>query len=236
MLALVEIVRQVRLLSLLAHGDPLAITVRDRCLAALDDHHAEAIYRLTKLREIELSRPDIVAGAVWQIQQALRFVESKSLIEDGLLSLREGLDPARDVRLPQRGEFVVAFGNAARIGIALLAGATFLVFAGWPASASALTITAILCALSTTMPSPSKFAVAAMVSFALASVSAGIVRFYVLTESQDFVRLAIAIAPVLIFGCLLTVRPAIAGIGHARQGQPDPGGGFDDARCAGDGQ
>jgi uncharacterized membrane protein YccC len=44
-------------------------------------------------------------------------------------------------------------------------------------------------------------------------VSAGFVRFYVLTESQDFVRLAVAIAPVLIFGGLLSVRPAIAGIG-----------------------
>ena len=52
-----------------------------------------------------------------------------------------------------------------------------------------------------------------MVSFVLASMSDGIVRFYVLTESQDFVRLAVAIAPVLIFGCLLSVRPAIAGIG-----------------------
>jgi uncharacterized membrane protein YccC len=213
MLALVEIVQQVRLLSLLAHGDPLSITVKDQCLAALDDDRSDAIARLTKLREIELSRPDIVAGAVWQIQQAVRFVESKSLLEDGLLSLREGLEPTRDVRLPQRGEFVVALGNAARIGIALLAGTTFLVFAGWPASVGALSITTILCALSTTMPSPSKFAVAAMVSFALASVSAGIVRFYFLTESQDFVRLAIAIAPVLIFGCLLSVRPAIAGIG-----------------------
>jgi hypothetical protein len=52
-----------------------------------------------------------------------------------------------------------------------------------------------------------------MVSFVLASVSAGIVRFYVLTESQDFVRLAAAIAPVVFLGCLLSVRPAIAGIG-----------------------
>jgi uncharacterized membrane protein YccC len=52
-----------------------------------------------------------------------------------------------------------------------------------------------------------------MVSFVLASVSAGAVRFYVLTESQDFVRLAVAIAPVVFFGCLLSVRPAIAGIG-----------------------
>src|SRR6266404_2821634 len=213
MLALVEIVQRVRLLSLFAHSDPLAATVKDQCLAALDGHHAEALAFLTKLREIELSRPDIVAGAVWQIQQAIRFVESKSLLEDGLLSLREGLEPTRDVRLPQRGEFVVALGNATRIGIALLAGTTFLVFAGWPESVAALTITAILCGLSVTMPSPSKFAVAATVSFALASVSAGIVRFYALTESQDFVRLAVAIAPALIFGCLLSVRPAIAGIG-----------------------
>jgi uncharacterized membrane protein YccC len=213
MLALVEIVQQVRLLRLLAHGDPLAITIKDQCLAAIDGHHTEALAFLTKLREIELSRPDIVAGAVWQIQQAVRFVETKSLLSDGLLSLREGLEPARDVRLPQRGEFVVALGNAARIGIALLAGTTFLVFSGWPASVAALTITAILCALSTMMPSSSKFAVAAMISFVLASVSARIVRFYVLTESQEFVRLALAIAPVLIFGSLLSVRPAIAGIG-----------------------
>ena len=78
---------------------------------------------------------------------------------------------------------------------------------------AALTITAILCALSVTMPSPSKFAVAAIVSFVLASVSAGIIRFYVLTESQDLVQLAVAIAPVLISGCLLSVCPAIAGIG-----------------------
>jgi uncharacterized membrane protein YccC len=213
MLALVEIVQQVRLLSLLAKDDPLAVTVKDQCLAVLDDDHAEACAVLKKLREIELSRPDIVVGAVWQIQQAMRFVESKSLLDDGLSSLREGLEPARDVRLPRSGEFAVASGNAARIGFALLAGATFLVFAGWPASVAALTITAILCGLSVTMPSPAKFAVAAMVSFVLGSVSAGIVRFYVLTESQDLVRLAVAIAPVLFFGCLLSARPAIAGIG-----------------------
>ena len=213
MLALIEIVQQVRLLRLLAHGDPLTVTVKDQCLAALEGHRAEAIAFLKNLREVEMSRPDIVAGAVWQIQQAVRFVESRSLLDDGLLSLRKGLEPARDVRLPYRGEFAIALGNAARIGIALVAGATFLVFAGWPASVAALTITAVLCGLSITMPNPAKFTVAAMLAFGLASVSAGIVRFYVLTESQDFVRLAVAIAPVLFFGCLLSVRPAIAGIG-----------------------
>jgi uncharacterized membrane protein YccC len=63
------------------------------------------------------------------------------------------------------------------------------------------------------MPDPSKVAVAAMVSFALAAVSADIVHFYLLTDSQDFVRLAIAIAPVMIGGCLFSVNPKIAGIG-----------------------
>jgi uncharacterized membrane protein YccC len=213
MLALVEMVQQVRLLRLLAHGDPLAVTVRDQCLSALDGHHAGAFTFLTRLRDIELSRPDIVAGAIWQIQQAIRLVQSRSLFDDGLLSLRHGLEPTRDVRLPQRGEFAVALGNSARIGIALLAGMIFLIFAGWPASVDALTVTAILCALSTMMPNPGKFAVAAMVSFVLASMSAGIVRFYVLTESQDFVRLVVGVAPVLIFGCLFSVRPAIAGVG-----------------------
>jgi uncharacterized membrane protein YccC len=213
MLALIEIVQQVRLLSLLAHRDPVALTIKDRCIAALEAPHAETLAFLTRLREIELSRPEIVAGVVWQIQQAIRLVDTKRLLDDGLLALREGVEPLRDVRLPHRANFAVALGNAARIGIALLAGAIFLVLAGWPASVAALTITAILCALSVTMPSPAKFAVAAMVSFVLASVSAGIVRFYVLTESQDFVRLAVGIAPVVFLGCLLSVRPAIAGIG-----------------------
>jgi uncharacterized membrane protein YccC len=77
----------------------------------------------------------------------------------------------------------------------------------------ALTITAIVCALSTTMPDPSKVVVAAMVSFAFAAASADIVHFYFLTDSQDFIGLAIAIAPTMIFGCLLSVNPKIAGIG-----------------------
>jgi uncharacterized membrane protein YccC len=213
MLALVEIVQQVRLLSLLEHGDPLAVTIRDQCLAALDGKRSEALAILVGLRDDELACPDTTIAAIGQIQQALRCVESMTQIEDGLLSVREGNEPARDVRLPRRKEFFFALQNAVRIGIAVSAGALFLVLAGWPASALALMITANVCALCTTMPDPSKVVVAAMVSFALAAVSADIVHFYFLTDSQDFIRLAIAIAPMMIFGCLLSVNPKIAGIG-----------------------
>jgi uncharacterized membrane protein YccC len=128
-------------------------------------------------------------------------------------SLRGGLPAARDVRLPVTKEFFFAWRNAVRIGVALSAGAIFLVLAGWPASVTALYITANLCALSFTMPNPSKLAIGAMVAFPLAAASAGFVEFYILTDSQDFVRLAIAMAPILIFACLLSVRPQIAGIG-----------------------
>jgi uncharacterized membrane protein YccC len=213
MLALVEIVQQVRLLSLLERGDPLAVTIRDQCLAAFHGNRSEALALLVRLRDDELSRPDAAIAAIGQIQQALRCVESMTQLEDGLLSLREGSEPARDVRLPHRKEFFFALQNAIRIGIAISAGALFLVLAGWSASALALMITATVCALSTTMQDPSKVVVAAMVSFALAAVSADIVHFYFLTDSQDFIRLAIAIAPTMIFGCLLSVNPKIAGIG-----------------------
>ena len=74
-------------------------------------------------------------------------------------------------------------------------------------SALGLTITANVCALSTTMPDPSKAVVAAIASFALAAMSADIVHFYFLTDLQDFIRLATAIAPTIIFGCLLSVNP-----------------------------
>jgi uncharacterized membrane protein YccC len=213
MLALVEIVQQVRLLSLLERGDPLAVTIRDQCLAALDGNRSEALALLLKLRDDELSRPDTTIAAIGQIQQALRCVESMAQLEDGLLSVRDGSEPARDVRLPHRKEFFFALQNAIRVGMAVSAGALFLVLAGWPASALGLTIAAIVCALSTTMPDPSKAVAAAIGSFALAAMSADIVHFYFLTDSQDFIRLAIAIAPTMIFGGLLSVNPKIAGIG-----------------------
>jgi uncharacterized membrane protein YccC len=213
MLALVEIVQHVRLLSLLQRGDPLAVTIRNQCLAALDGNRAEALALLVRLRDGELSRPDATIAAIGQIQQGLRCVESMTQLEDGLLSVREGSEPARDVRWPRRKEFFFALQNAIRIGIAVSAGALFLVLAGWPASALALTITANVCALSTTMPDPSKAVVAAIGSFGVAAVSADIVHFYFLTDSQDFIRLAIAIAPTIIFGCLLSANPKIAGIG-----------------------
>jgi uncharacterized membrane protein YccC len=140
-------------------------------------------------------------------------VESIGQLEDGLSSLREGLKPAGDVRLPHRKEFFFALQNTICIGTAVSAGALFLILAGWPASATALTVTAAFCALSTTMPSPSKFAVAVAIAFVFASISARIVRFCFLTETQDFARLAIGIAPILIFGCLLSVSPKTAGLG-----------------------
>jgi uncharacterized membrane protein YccC len=213
MLALVEIVQQVRLLSLLGRDDPLAVTIRAQCLAALDGNRSEARALLVRLRDDELARPDATIAAVGQIQQAIRCVKSMSQLEDGLLSLREGSEPARDVRLPHRKEFFFALQNAIRIGVALSAGALFLVLGGWPASALALMITANVCALSTTMPDPSKAVIASVLSFAFAAVSADIVHFYFLTDSQDFIRLAIAIAPPVIFGCLLSVNPKIAGMG-----------------------
>src|SRR5207237_9669421 len=89
MLALVEIVQQVRLLSLLERGDPLAVTIRDQCLSALDGNRSEALTLLARLRDDELSRPDATVAAIGQIQQALRCVESMSQLEDGLLSVRE---------------------------------------------------------------------------------------------------------------------------------------------------
>ncbi|UXN58621.1 FUSC family protein [Phyllobacterium zundukense] len=213
MMALLETVYLLRRLSLSKCDDPIAVSVRAQCLAALDDEESEASTRLSRLRESELSRQNIDVGAVGQVQQAIRFVESKGLFDDGMSSLREGRPPARDVRLSDTKAFFFAGRNAFRVGVALSACAIFLVLAGWPASVAALTTTAILCGLSTTAQSPSKLAVGAIVAFPIAAASAGFVQFYILTESQDFVRLAIAMAPILIFGCLLSVRPQIAGIG-----------------------
>src|SRR5437667_7980262 len=131
MLALVEIVQQVRLLSLLERGNPLAVTIKDQCLAALDGNRSGALAFLGRLRDDELSRPDVTVAAIGQIQQALRCVEAVTQLEDGLLSLREGSAPARNVRLPHRKDFFFALQNAIRSRIARSAGAVFLRIRGW---------------------------------------------------------------------------------------------------------
>jgi uncharacterized membrane protein YccC len=213
MLALVEMVCQLRRLAPSKCDNPVAVSVRAQCLAAIEDDGSEASALLSELRESELSHQNIVVGAVGPVQQAIRFVESKGLFDDGIWSLREGRPPTRDVRLPYTKEFFFAWRHAFRVGVALSAGTLFLVLIGWTASITALSITASLCALGTTAPSPSKAAIGGMVAFPLAAASAGFVQFYVLTESQDFVLLAVAMAPILIFGCLLSVWPRIAGIG-----------------------
>jgi uncharacterized membrane protein YccC len=214
MLALVEMIYQLRWIGPARFDNAAAISARAQCLAALEDGGSEAASTaLSELRQSELSRRNIAVAAVGQVQHAIRFVESKALFDDGMWSLREGRPPARDVRLPGTKEFSFAWRNAFRIGIALSAAAIFLVMSGWPASVAVLTVTAILCALSTTAPAPAKVPIGAMVAFPLAATSAGFVQFYVLTESQDFVRLAIAMAPILIFGCLLSVRPQLTGLG-----------------------
>ena len=213
MLALVEMVNQLRQLNLSTCGDPVKVSVKAQCLAALEEEESKASTVLSELRQSELSRQNIVVGAIGQIQQAIRFVECKALFDDGMGSLREGRPPVRDVRLPAAKEFFFAWRNAVRIGVALSAGAIFLIAAGWPASVTALFIVAIVCALSAMAPSPTKVAIGAMVAFPIAAASAGFVQLYVLTESQDFVRLAIAMAPILILACLLSVRPQLAGLG-----------------------
>jgi hypothetical protein len=47
-----------------ARYDVARRTVKDQCLGALDEHHAEVFAFLKMVREIELSRLDTVGGAV----------------------------------------------------------------------------------------------------------------------------------------------------------------------------
>src|SRR5260370_22269228 len=54
MLALVDIVQQVRLLGLLGRGHPLAVTIKDRCLAALHHNHSDPLSSRQTVPEIEL--------------------------------------------------------------------------------------------------------------------------------------------------------------------------------------
>jgi hypothetical protein len=60
----------ISLLKSLSKGDPVAVSVRAQCLAALEDEASEASALLSRLRE-GTSRQDIVVSAIGQAQQAI---------------------------------------------------------------------------------------------------------------------------------------------------------------------
>ena len=191
-------------------GDP--DDLRASVLAGLDgdrDALPTLVARLDELAEREDADPD----AVLRLRRAIDLLRQDRLAEDGIDALETGRAPLRDMRLPVHRDFPDALRNAARVVITIAISAALFVLSGWPATSAALLQVSAFAALASINPNPVAFATGALWGMPLAAACAGIVEFLILDGGQGFPLLAIAMAPVIVTACLLSLRPKTASLG-----------------------
>ncbi|QGY03301.1 FUSC family protein [Methylobacterium mesophilicum SR1.6/6] len=187
------------------------------CRRVADAPDAEALdrddERLRDLVEAAIRDGHRPLDEVVVLQRALDFVCAATFAQDGIRAVADGHRPFRDARLPTHRDFPVALRGALRVAIAFaVTAATFLAL-GLPQATFALVQVAATAALSSVTPDPKKFANGVVIGMCLAATFAGIARFAFLNGVQGFPMLAMVMAPVIFFGCFLSLNPKTFGIG-----------------------
>jgi uncharacterized membrane protein YccC len=147
------------------------------------------------------------------LQRALDFVCAATFAQDGIRAVADGHQPLRDAELPTHRDFPVALRGALRVALSFAVTAATFVALGLPQASFALVQVAATAALSSVTPDPKKFANGVVIGMVLAATFAGIARFTLLDGVQGFPMLAIVMAPVIFFGCFLSLNPKTFGIG-----------------------
>ncbi|MGU3666958.1 FUSC family protein [Methylobacterium sp. A49B] len=187
------------------------------CRRVADAPDAEALdrddERLRDLVEVAIRDGHRPLDEVVVLQRAMDFVCAATFAQDGIRAVADGHRPLRDARLPTHRDFPVALRGALRVAIAFaVTAATFLAL-GLPQATFALVQVAATAALSSVTPDPKKFANGVVIGMCLAATFAGIARFAFLNGVQGFPMLAMVMAPVIFFGCFLSLNPKTFGIG-----------------------
>ncbi|MDP4003103.1 FUSC family protein [Methylobacterium sp. NEAU K] len=191
-----------------------AIAICRRVAAAPDrDSLDRDDERLRDLVDAAIRAGDRPLDEVVVLQRALDFVCAATFAQDGILAVADGHVPLRDAKLPTHRDFPVALRGALRVAIGFAVTAASFVALGLPQATFALVQVAATAALSSSTPDPKKFANGVVIGMCLAATFAGIARFVFLNGVQGFPMLAIVMAPVIFFGCFLSLNPKTFGIG-----------------------
>ncbi|CAO4149045.1 p-hydroxybenzoic acid efflux pump subunit AaeB [Methylorubrum aminovorans] len=188
-----------------------------RSVSEGEEPRAEALARdggrLRDLVDEAMRDPGASLNEIMALQRALDVVEAATFAEDGARALADGHAPLRDIALPTHRDFQVALRAALRVMIAFGLTAGLFILLGLPQATFALVQVAATCALSSVTPDPRKFALGVLIGMPLAALCAGFVLFVMLNGNQGFPLLAIAMAPVVFFGCLVSLHPPSFTIG-----------------------
>lgn len=187
------------------------------CHRVAEDPDAETLERdderLRALIDDAIRDGDRPLDEVVVLQRALDVVCAAAFAQDGIRAVADGHRPLRDAALPTHRDFPVALRGALRVAIGFALTAAAFVALGLPEASFALVQVAATAALSSTTPDPKKFANGVVIGMTLAATFAGIARFVFLDGVQGFPMLAIVMAPVIFFGCFLSLNPKTFGIG-----------------------
>lgn len=169
--------------------------------------------RLRDLVDAAIRDGDRPLDEVVVLQRALDFVCAATFAQDGIRAVADGHAPLRDASLPTHRDFPVALRGALRVALAFAITAATFVALGLPQASFALVQVAATAALSSVTPDPKKFANGVVIGMTMAATFAGIARFALLNGVQGFPMLAMVMAPVIFFGCFLSLNPKTFGIG-----------------------
>ena len=169
--------------------------------------------RLRELVDAAIRDPERPIDEIVVLQRALDFACAAAFALDGLTALADGHEPLRDANLPTHRDFPVAARGAMRVVIGFGVTAASFVALGLPQASFALVQVAATSSLSSVTPDPKKFANGVLIGMTLATIFAGIARFYLLNGVQGFPMLALVMAPVIYFGCFLSLNHKTFGIG-----------------------
>lgn len=169
--------------------------------------------RLRELVDAAIRDPDRPIDEIVVLQRALDFACAATFALDGLTTLADGHEPLRDASLPTHRDFPVAARGAMRVVIGFGVTAASFVALGLPQASFALVQVAATSSLSSVTPDPKKFANGVLIGMTLATVFAGIARFFLLNGVQGFPMLALVMGPVIYLGCFLSLNQKTFGIG-----------------------
>jgi uncharacterized membrane protein YccC len=181
-----------------------------------DGATSERIVRALERNEGELPLPAFVwrrdaqgdagstATLAWTLKELLRRDEQ---VRQNLAALRTDRWPPCHWRALIYRSNRVAVEGGIRAAIWLAFAGMVLVYAGWPAASSALSLVGITIGLGALTPNSRVAAALSLIAAPIAGVVAGIVEFVILDGGDDFLLLAIGLAPLVIGAALLIASP-----------------------------
>ena len=174
------------------------------------------VRRALRSQRPERFQPDLEALAARQIEagtltleEAYVFdrmhylVETLGALRDGLMSVRTGRSPRRDVAVPLHQDGLSILLNFTRVIVALCVVCVLGVWSGQAASAQAVLFTAVYVALGSINPNPSAMGNAAIVGLPITVLLATVYKFLIFPVIAGFPLFILSLAPLILATCYL---------------------------------